>query len=59
MGGLRLRTKFLLSMVAVSAALTFTTLYVVRQHGPAAGAAGNPARSPEFSFRLSQFSETT
>ena len=30
MGGLRLRTKFLLSMVAVSAALTFTTLYVVR-----------------------------
>ena len=31
MGGLRLRTKFLLSMVAVSAALTFTTLYVVRR----------------------------
>src|SRR3981189_3431177 len=30
MGGLRLRTKFLLSMVVVSAALTFTTLYVVR-----------------------------
>lgn len=30
MGGLRLRTKFLLSMVAVSAALTFTTLFVVR-----------------------------
>ena len=30
MGGLRLRTKFLLSMVAVTAALTFTTLYVVR-----------------------------
>ena len=30
MGGLRLRTKFLLSMVAVSATLTFTTLYVVR-----------------------------
>lgn len=30
MGGLRLRTKFLLSMVAVSAALTFTTLLVVR-----------------------------
>ena len=30
MGGLRLRTKFLLSMVAVTAALTFTTLYVVQ-----------------------------
>jgi len=30
MGGIRLRTKFLLSMVAVSAALTFTTLIVVR-----------------------------
>ncbi len=30
MGGLRLRTKFLLSMVAVTAALTFTTLFVVR-----------------------------
>ncbi len=30
MGGLRLRTKFLLSMVVVSAALTFTTLLVVR-----------------------------
>ena len=30
MGGLRLRTKFLLSMVAVSAALTLTTLLVVR-----------------------------
>jgi signal transduction histidine kinase len=30
MGGIRLRTKFLLSMVAVSAALTFTTLFVVR-----------------------------
>jgi len=31
MGGIRLRTKFLLSMVAVSAALTFTTLWVVRR----------------------------
>jgi signal transduction histidine kinase len=31
MGGLRLRTKFLLSMVVVSAALTFTTLLVVRR----------------------------
>ena len=31
MGGLRLRTKFLLSMVAVSAALTLTTLLVVRR----------------------------
>ncbi len=31
MRGLRLRTKFLLSMVAVSAALTFTTLFVVRR----------------------------
>jgi signal transduction histidine kinase len=31
MGGLRLRTKFLLSMVAVTAALTFTTLIVVRR----------------------------
>jgi signal transduction histidine kinase len=31
MGGVRLRTKFLLSMVAVSAALTFTTLLVVRR----------------------------
>jgi signal transduction histidine kinase len=31
MGGLRLRTKFLLSMVVVSAALTFTTLFVVRR----------------------------
>ncbi|MFI5114555.1 MAG: ATP-binding protein [Terriglobales bacterium] len=31
MGGLRLRTKFLLSMVLVSAALTFTTLFVVRR----------------------------
>jgi len=31
MGGIRLRTKFLLSMVAVSAALTFTTLQVVRR----------------------------
>jgi signal transduction histidine kinase len=30
MGGMRLRTKFLLSMVVVSAALTFTTLLVVR-----------------------------
>ncbi len=30
MGGIRLRTKFLFSMVAVSAALTFTTLLVVR-----------------------------
>src|SRR5258708_13871561 len=30
MGGSRLRTKFLLSMVVVSAALTFTTLVVVR-----------------------------
>jgi signal transduction histidine kinase len=30
MGGIRLRTKFLLSMVVVSAALTFTTLLVVR-----------------------------
>ncbi len=30
MDGIRLRTKFLLSMVAVSAALTFTTLLVVR-----------------------------
>ena len=30
MGGIRLRTKFLLSMVAVSAALTFTTLLLVR-----------------------------
>ena len=30
MGGLRLRTKFLLSMVVVSAALTSTTLFVVR-----------------------------
>ena len=30
MGGLRLRTKFLLSMVAVTAALTFTTLFLVR-----------------------------
>ncbi len=31
MGGLRLRTKFLLLMILVSAALTFTTLYVVRR----------------------------
>jgi signal transduction histidine kinase len=31
MGGVRLRTKFLLSMVVVSAALTFTTLLVVRR----------------------------
>jgi signal transduction histidine kinase len=31
MGALRLRTKFLLSMVAVTAALTFTTLLVVRR----------------------------
>src|SRR5436305_9737917 len=31
MGGLRLRTKFLLSMVAVTAALTLTTLLVVRR----------------------------
>jgi signal transduction histidine kinase len=31
MGGLRLRTKFLLSMVVVSAFLTFTTLFVVRR----------------------------
>jgi signal transduction histidine kinase len=31
MAGIRLRTKFLLSMVAVSAALTFTTLLVVRR----------------------------
>jgi len=31
MGVIRLRTKFLLSMVAVSAALTFTTLLVVRR----------------------------
>jgi signal transduction histidine kinase len=31
MGGIRLRTKFLLSMVAVSAALTFATLLVVRR----------------------------
>src|SRR6202040_3976551 len=31
MGGIRLRTKFLLSMVAVSAALTFTTLLLVRR----------------------------
>ena len=31
MGGLRLQTKFLLSMVLVSAALTFTTLLVVRR----------------------------
>jgi signal transduction histidine kinase len=30
MGGIRLRTKFLLSMVAVSATLTFTTLVAVR-----------------------------
>ena len=30
MGGVRLRTKFLLSMVVVSAALTFATLLVVR-----------------------------
>src|SRR5258708_28290285 len=30
MGGIRLRTKFLLYMVAVAAALTFTTLWVVR-----------------------------
>ena len=30
MGGIRLRTKFMLSMVVVSAALTFTTLLVVR-----------------------------
>src|SRR5258708_35011628 len=30
MGGIRLRTKFLLSMVVVSAALTFTTLLVGR-----------------------------
>src|SRR5690349_15036070 len=30
MGALRLRTKFLLSMVVVSAALTFTTLFVVQ-----------------------------
>jgi signal transduction histidine kinase len=30
MGGIRLRTKFLLSMVVVSAALTFTTLLVVQ-----------------------------
>jgi len=30
MGGLRLRTKFLISMVAVSTALTLTTLLVVR-----------------------------
>jgi len=32
MGGIRLRTKFLLSMVVVSAALTFTTLLVVRHN---------------------------
>jgi signal transduction histidine kinase len=31
MGGIRLRTKFLFSMVVVSAALTFTTLLVVRR----------------------------
>jgi signal transduction histidine kinase len=31
MGGVRLRTKFLLSMVVVSAALTFTTLLLVRR----------------------------
>ncbi len=31
MAGVRLRTKFLFSMVAVSAALTFTTLLVVRR----------------------------
>ena len=31
MGGVRLRTKFLLSMVVVSAALTFTTLLVERR----------------------------
>ncbi len=30
MGGIRLQTKFLLSMVAVSATLTFTTLLIVR-----------------------------
>jgi signal transduction histidine kinase len=32
MSGIRLRTKFLLSMVVVSAALTFTTLLVVRSN---------------------------
>src|ERR1700721_2443528 len=31
MGGIRLRTKFLLSMVLVSATLTFATLFVVRR----------------------------
>jgi signal transduction histidine kinase len=31
MGGLRLQTKFLLSTILVSAALTFTTLFVVRR----------------------------
>ena len=31
MGGIRLRTKFLFSMVAVSAVLTFATLFVVRR----------------------------
>src|SRR5580693_10558996 len=31
MGGIRLRTKFLLSMVLVSATVTFTTLLLVRR----------------------------
>ena len=52
MGGVRLRTKFLLSMVVVSAALTFTTLLVVRRTVQQEVRLGHPARPRQFRFRF-------
>ncbi len=47
-GRLRLRTKFLLSLVLVIAALTFSTLLIVGHSAEVAGAEGDRAGHAQF-----------
>ncbi len=56
---LRMRTKFLLSMLLISAGLTCTSLLLVRYSVREAGAAGNLRRPAKFRQHLSELSART
>ena len=53
---LRMRTKFLLSMLLISAGLTCTSLLLVRHQRAEAGQAGNLRRPAQFRHVLSRIS---
>ncbi len=56
---LRMRTKFLLSMLLISAGLTCTSLLLVRHSVQAAGNAGNFRRPAQFRHHLPEFPART